>query len=103
VSDWYVYIVSNNAHTLYAGITDDLTNRVRQHKERAFPNAFTARYTFDRLVWFETQPSKFAAAKREREIKGWSRAKKVALIQAMNPNWIDLHRTWADIAREMLR
>jgi predicted GIY-YIG superfamily endonuclease len=54
-------------------------------------------------VWFETQPSKSAAARRERQIKSWTRAKHIALIQAMNPNWIDLHKTWADVAREMLR
>jgi len=69
VTDWYVYIVSNNSHTLYTGMTNDLPNRVRQHKDRTHENAFTARYTFDRLVWFETQPSKSAAAKRERRIQ----------------------------------
>jgi putative endonuclease len=103
VTDWYVYIVSNNSHTLYTGMTNDLPNRVRQHKDRTYENAFTARYTFDRLVWFETQPSKSAAAKRERQIKAWTRAKRVALIQAMNPNWIDLHKTWTELACEMLR
>ncbi|HEY4643061.1 MAG TPA: GIY-YIG nuclease family protein [Thermoanaerobaculia bacterium] len=100
---WYVYIVSNNAHTLYTGMTNDLTDRVRQHKEGMYKNAFTARYTFDRLVWFELQPTKNAAAKRERQIKVWTRAKRVALIQEMNPNWIDLHRTWSAISRQMLR
>ena len=64
---------------------------------------FTARYTFDRLVWFELQASKASAAKREKQIKAWTRTKRIALIQAINPNWIDLHRTWANVAREMLR
>ena len=100
---WYVYIVSNNAHTLYTGMTDDLMRRVRQHKDGTYENAFTARYTFDRLVWFETLPTKRASARREKQIKAWTRTKRVALIQAMNPNWIDLHRTWKDISREMLR
>jgi putative endonuclease len=93
---WYVYIVSNSAHTLYTGMTNDLPNRVREHKERTFKNAFTARYTFDRLVWFEHQPSKRGAAKRERQIKAWPRAKRVALIQQMNPNWLDLDRNWTE-------
>ena len=92
MTDWYVYIVSNNAHTLYTGMTDDLPNRIRQHKNQTYGNGFTARYTFDRLVWFETQPS-----------KSGTRVKRVALIQAMNPNSIDLHRTWSTISREMLR
>lgn len=81
---WYVYIVSNNAHTLYTGMTDDLPNRIRQHKNQTYVNGFTARYAFDRLVWFETQPSKSAAAKREKQIKAWTRAKRVALIHGIN-------------------
>jgi len=93
---WYVYIVSNNAHTLYTGMTNDLPNRVHQHKDGTFKNAFTARYTFDRLVWFEVLPNQGQAAKREKQIKAWSRAKRIALIQEVNPNWIDLHKTWAE-------
>jgi putative endonuclease len=84
-------------------MTSDLTSRVRQHKDRTYENAFTARYTFDRLVWFETLPTKRGAARREKQIKAWTRSKRIALIQALNPNWIDLYRTWKDISREMLR
>jgi len=94
---WFVYLVSNNAHTLYAGMTNDLPSRIREHKERSYPNGFTARYTFDRLVWFEPAESKSAAAARERRIKGLSRAKKVALIQASNPNWRDLSLSVPDL------
>ena len=93
---WYVYIVSNNAHTLYTGMTDNLPRRVYQHKNKTFRNAFTARYTFDRLVYFQTLPSQRHAAKRERQIKSWSRAKRVALIQTENPNWVDLSRSWSE-------
>ena len=60
------YLVSNSARTLYCGITHNLPARVVQHKKRLYPNAFTARYTFDRLVWFEAAASKSAATKRER-------------------------------------
>ena len=86
----YVYIVSNKSHRLYVGWTSDLLARVHEHKTRAYPNGFTARYNFDRLVWFEVVESQEAALIRERKIKHWPRAKKVALIQEKNPNWLDL-------------
>jgi len=87
MKEWYVYIVSNRAHTLYTGMTDDLLRRMAQHKDRSYPNAFTARYTFDRLVYYEPAANKSSAALREKRIKNWPRAKRVALIQAENPNW----------------
>ena len=90
MTQWCVYIVSNRAHTLYTGITNDLVRRVRQHKERTFENGFTARYTFNRLVWYEFVASQKDAARREKQIKRWTRAQRVALIQSMNPNWNDL-------------
>ncbi|HEY2322962.1 MAG TPA: GIY-YIG nuclease family protein [Thermoanaerobaculia bacterium] len=94
--DCYVYIVSNNAHTLYTGMTDNLPRRVYQHKTKTFQNAFTARYTLDRLVYFETLRSERDAAKRERQIKSWTRAKRVALIQSQNPSWVDLSKSWTE-------
>ena len=97
--DWYVYIVSNNAHTLYTGMTDNLPKRVHEHKTGAYKNAFTARYTFDRCVYFEVVHSKGDAAKREKQIKAWTRAKRVALIQKDNPNWLDLASSWGDSLR----
>ncbi len=86
----YVYIVSNKSHRLYVGWTTDLLTRVHQHKTKSYPNAFTARYNFDRLVWFEVVDGEEAALKREKQIKHWPRARKVALIQEKNPNWLDL-------------
>ncbi|HKR65008.1 MAG TPA: GIY-YIG nuclease family protein [Thermoanaerobaculia bacterium] len=86
----YVYIISNKSHRLYIGIAVDLLARVEEHRTGAYPNGFTARYHFDRLVYFEVAATKRTAARREKELKGWSRPKKVALIQAMNPNWLDL-------------
>jgi putative endonuclease len=99
MSEWYVYIVSNNSHTLYTGITNDLPRRVTEHKDRSFKNAFTARYTFDRLVYFEAAATKRDAARRERQIKSWRREKRVALIQSVNPNWIDLSFSWTELLR----
>ena len=98
MNQWCVYIVSNKAHTLYTGMTNDLPKRVREHKEHTFENAFTARYTFDRLVYYEPATDKKAAAVREKRIKNWPRAKRVALIQSMNPNWNDLSARF-DLAR----
>jgi putative endonuclease len=91
---WYVYIVSNSAGTIYTGMTNDLLDRARQHKDRTYANGFTARYTFNRLVYFETHPTKFDAARREKQVKSWTRAKRVALINGMNPEWNDLSTTY---------
>jgi len=94
----YLYIMSNQSHTLYVGSTTRLHERVREHKEKRFRKAFTARYHFTRLVYFEISPDAAAAEAREMEIKGWTRARKVALIQAMNPNWLDLTSRLNDLS-----
>ena len=95
----FVYIMSNKSHRLYTGLTSDLVNRVREHKESTYPNGFTARYNFDRLVYFEWLPSLPTAARRERQIKAWTRAKRVALIQAKNPNWKDVSLAFDDLLK----
>src|SRR6266699_3278454 len=92
--DHYVYIISNANRTLYVGLAWDLVRRVEQHKRDTFPNAFTRRYNFDRLVYFETLPTRQVAAKREKQIKSWPRARKLALILSMNPEWKDLSVSW---------
>lgn len=98
MKQWYVYIMSSGAHTLYTGMTNDLPQRVTEHKKHLYANAFTARYTFDRLVYYEEAGDQAAAALREKRIKNWPRAKRVALIQVENPNWNDLSARW-DFAR----
>lgn len=65
----YVYIVSNKTHRLYVGCTIDLLRRFHEHKTKFYPTAFTARYNFDRLVWFEMVDGLAAAEERERKIK----------------------------------
>ena len=90
----YTYILSNDTHRLYIGATNDLPRRVYEHKHRLFANAFTARYTYDRLVYFEVFNSVDEAFARERQLKGWKRIRKVALIQSVNPRWHDLSRSW---------
>jgi putative endonuclease len=86
---FFVYIMSNTSMTLYTGITNDLVKRAQAHK-RGEGSAFTARYHFDRLVYFETYELATDAIAREKSIKGLSRAKKIALVKTRNPTWSDL-------------
>ncbi|HEX2062181.1 MAG TPA: GIY-YIG nuclease family protein [Thermoanaerobaculia bacterium] len=96
---WCVYILSNNAHTLYVGSTNDLLRRLPEHGLRKHPTAFTARYTFDRCVYYEFVADETAARAREKCIKGWTRAKKIALIENGNPWWNDLTPDLLDLLR----
>ena len=93
----FVYMMSNNTHRIYVGATTDLVERVRQHRDRTYPNAFTARYTFDRLVFWEAHPTYDDALRREKQIKSWTRAKRVALIEAANPWWNDLSAEYFEL------
>jgi putative endonuclease len=91
---YYVYILASHARTLYIGVTNDLERRAFEHKHSTDPKAFTARYKITRLVYFEESPEVVPAIEREKEIKAWRRAKKVALIESMNPYWNDLAADW---------
>jgi putative endonuclease len=90
------YIMASRSHTLYIGVTGNLLRRVFQHKWKEH-EGFTARYNCDRLVWFERRQYAQEAIAREKELKGWRRAKKIALIEASNPSWQDLSRDWYDL------
>ncbi len=86
-----VYIMTNQRHTtLYVGMTEDLKWRVIQHKNKEYSKSFTARYNLDKLVYYEILDHIETAIEREKQIKSWSRAKKIALIESMNPEWRDL-------------
>ncbi len=87
--EYHVYIMSNRSRTLYTGVTGNLAQRVLQHKEGTTAG-FTSKYKIDRLVYAEATGDVTAAIGREKQIKGWSRAKKIALIESMNPEWEDL-------------
>lgn len=87
---WYVYIASNANHTLYVGITTDPIRRLREHRNGKYEHAFTKRYNFDRMVYYEPRLGERDAEKRERQLKGWTRAKKIALIESMNPEYRNL-------------
>jgi putative endonuclease len=88
-----VYIVASRSGVLYTGITSDLQHRVWQHKNGTF-EGFTKKYKCNRLVFFERYDQVQSAIGREKQIKGWTRAKKLALIESMNPRWQDLSEHW---------
>jgi putative endonuclease len=90
---FYVYIISSRTRVLYIGMTSNLENRVFQHKTKFF-EGFTADYNCCRLVYYERYASPTSAIAREKQLKGWTRAKKLALIRKMNPTWIDLSEEW---------
>ena len=90
----YTYILASKLKRLYIGITTHLELRVSQHKHKAHPESFTAKYNIDQLVYFERFSLVLAAIAREKELKGWSRQKKVALIVSSNPTWRDLSAEW---------
>jgi putative endonuclease len=93
VLNYYVYIMSNLSRTLYVGVTRDLERRVWEHKQKTIPG-FTKRYNLTMLVYCESYPDPLSAIAREKELMGWLRAKKVALIERENPRWLDLSADW---------
>ena len=90
MKDYVVYILSNSAATLYIGVTGNLDERLFQHDDRHDPKSFASRYNLHRLVFMETYPTARQAIDREKQLKGWSRAKKLKLIRELNPEWRDL-------------
>ncbi len=88
--------MSNKSRRLYTGRAADLRRRVFEHKHKMYPKAFTAKYDYDVLIYFEQHPRAFPATVREREIKTWRREKKIRLIESMNPNWVDLSAGWEE-------
>jgi putative endonuclease len=90
---YFTYILASRSHVLYIGVTSNLHKRTFDHKWMEH-NSFTQRYNCDRLVWFESYQDVSDAISREKQLKGWKRAKKIALIEAANPTWVDLSRGW---------
>ena len=85
--------MTNRSGTLYTGVTNDLERRVHEHRHKLV-DGFTKRYNITILVYCEATGSIEAAIAREKQIKGWRRSKKVALIESMNPTWEDLSATF---------
>ena len=90
---YYTYLMASSGGTLYTGVTCNIWNRVLTHKEKNNPG-FTKKYNVTRLVYFEESNSIHYAIEREKQIKGWTRKKKIQLIQTMNPQWRDLAEDW---------
>ncbi len=93
MKNYYVYIMTNRSRTLYTGMTNNLNRRVYEHKHKLIPG-FTDKYNITQLVYFEETTDVKTAIAREKQIKGWLRAKKIALIEAVNPTWQDLSAEW---------
>jgi putative endonuclease len=93
VAEYFVYIMSSFSGTIYTGITSDLEQRVREHKA-GLKSRFTSKYRVQNLVYFEATSDVHAAIAREKQIKGWTRAKKDVLIRTLNPLWRDLSDGW---------
>jgi putative endonuclease len=100
VSTYYVYIVASVSRTIYVGVTNDLARRMYEHRTKA-TDGFTAKYNVNRLVWFEGTGDVRAAIAREKQIKRYSRKKKMALIEAANPAWNDLAEELGLVPRDM--
>lgn len=92
---WYVYIMTNKKDgVLYIGVTDNLDERVKEHKLKVYPKSFTAKYNCNKLVYFEEFVEANEATKREKQFKKWKREWKVKLINEMNEGWFDLSTNW---------
>jgi putative endonuclease len=94
VKHFWVYILASDHRTLYTGVTNDLERRLFEHREGLI-KGFSKKYNCHRLVYFEGADEPMAAIVREKQIKGWSRRKKVALIEMQNPHWRDLSADWS--------
>ena len=90
---YWVYIMASKSLNLYTGVTGNLQRRVLQHRNKLL-QGFSARYNITRLVYYEDFGDIFAAIRREKQIKGWLRAKKIALIESSNRDWKDLSDGW---------
>ncbi len=90
-----VYILASRTRTLYIGVTNDLERRLAQHRT-GLGSRFARRYSVDRLVLVEWSPDPLSAITREKQLKGWIRAEKIALIESVNPGWRDLAADPAD-------
>jgi len=94
-SAYYVYILTNRSQTLYVGVTNNVYRRLEEHRQGK-AGRFTTRYRIDRLIYVEATESIYAALTREKQIKGWTRQKKLELIAEMNPEWRDQSEDWRE-------
>ncbi len=94
--EYYVYIMTNRRDgVLYTGVTNNIERRVQEHKNKV-NKCFTSKYNCSKLVYYDYTPDILEAIGREKQIKGWLRKKKIALIESVNPDWNDLSEDWYD-------
>jgi putative endonuclease len=91
--EYFAYIVCSRSGTLYIGTTNSIYRRALEHK-RGEIEGFASKYHCDRIVYYERFDDVYKAIGREKQLKGWSRAKKIVLIESRNPRWQDLAETW---------
>jgi putative endonuclease len=92
---YFMYMLTNTVRRpIYTGVSNSIMRRQAEHKEKADPDSYTAKYNLNRLVYFEQFQYINNAIDREKQVKPWSRKKKIALIESMNPKWDDLSRDW---------
>ena len=91
---YFVYIIANRKHgVLYTGVTNDLKRRLYEHKNKLIPG-FSKKYNLSILLYYDETNDINSAIQREKQIKGWLRSKKIALIESKNPDWHDLSKDW---------
>jgi putative endonuclease len=98
---FWVYILSSRSRSLYTGVTNNLKARTTQHGEKV-PGTHTAKYNIHRLVYFEHFQYVLNAIAREKEIKKWTRAQKITLIESINPTWSDLAESFEEAIEPLL-
>ena len=91
--EYFVYIMANESKMTYTGVTNNLERRVFEHKAKLH-DGYTKKYNLTRLVYMETTNEVTEAIQGEKQIKGWLRSRKVALIESENPQWADLAEGW---------
>ena len=89
MNQYYVYVMASHFKAIYIGVTNNLERRVYEHKHK-LADGFTSKYNINKLVYFEVSEDVISAITREKQLKGWLRTKKIALIQSSNPEWKDL-------------
>ena len=95
MKQYYVYILASRSRVLYIGLTNDLERRVFEH-QRKLVTGFTSKYNVSRLVYFELFEQVRDAIAREKQLKGWRRERKIALIESANQQWRDLSEDWKE-------
>lgn len=92
---WYIYIMNNKPNgVIYIGVTDNIDERVKEHKLKVYPKSFTSKYNCDKLIYLEEFENGEEASIRERQFKKWKREWKIKLIEEMNPSWMDISINW---------